>query len=172
MTIRPRRPEDLPPCVAVLAEVHRVDGYPEIWQPDAIGWVDPPGTIAAWVAEPAGAIVGHVSLMVAPAGGETVKLSRLFVAPSAQGQGLARQLMATAVAWAEDQGRDVVLEVYAGTPAVTLYEGLGWRFLGSSPASWLGAQGQRPTLRFYAAPGNRSPDSGSELLGTDHCEQP
>jgi GNAT superfamily N-acetyltransferase len=172
MTIRPRRPEDLPPCVAVLAEVHRVDGYPEIWMSDVLGWVDPPGTIAAWVAEPAGAIAGHVSLLADPAGGETVKLSRLFVDPSAQGRGLARQLMAAALAWAEARDRDVVLEVYAGTPAVALYEGLGWRSLGSSPAPWLGAQGRRPTLRFYAAPGNRSPNSGSELLGHDHHEQP
>ena len=152
MTIRPRRPDDLPACVEVLAEVHRVDGYPEVWQPDAIAWLDPPGTIAAWVAESPGAIAGHVSLLADPADGETVKLSRLFVAPPAQGQGLARQLIAAALSWAGDRDRDVVLEVYAGTPAVALYEGLGWRFLGSSPAAWLGARGRRPTLRFYASP--------------------
>jgi GNAT superfamily N-acetyltransferase len=159
--IRPRLPEDLPSCVAVLAEVHVADGYPELWQSDSIGWLDPPGTIGAWVAERSDGILGHVSLVADPAGGSTVKLSRLFVAPTAQGRGAARQLIATALSWADTRGLDVVLEVYAGTPAVSLYERLGWRFLGSAPAAWLGAHGRRPTLRFYAAPENPSPGTGA-----------
>lgn len=162
MTIRPRLPEDLPSCVAVLANVHHADGYPEIWQVDAAGWLDPPGTIVAWVAESAGGILGHVSLTAAasdpacPANSAAgiVKLSRLFVDPAAQGGGVARRLMATAVSWAQGRGLDVILEVYEGTPAVALYERLGWRFLNRAPASWLGAHGRRPTLRYYAAPGN------------------
>jgi len=163
MTIRPRRPEDLPSCVTVLTEVHDADGYPEARSAVSAGWLDPPGTIAAWVAQPDGEIRGHVSLIAEPPvadaapGGPgragVVKLSRLFVAPMAQGRGVARQLMTTAVSWAEGQGWDVVLEVYEGTAAVAVYERLGWRFLSRGPAAWTGVDGRPPMLRHYAAPG-------------------
>lgn len=170
VTIRPRLPEDLPSCVAVLAEVHQVDGYPEVWQPDPAGWLDSPGTIAAWVAESTGEITGHVALTTGSAppdpasstGNGTgtgtgtdagiVKLSRLFVAPTAQGGGVARRLTATALSWAEAQGLEVVLEVDQDTPAVAVYERLGWRFLSSGPGSWIGVNGRRPVVRYYAAP--------------------
>jgi GNAT superfamily N-acetyltransferase len=158
VTIRPRRPEDLPPCVAVLAQVHRTDRYPEIWQDDAAGWLDPPGTVAAWVAGPAGQVSGHVSLIDEPPEGDgPLKLARLFVAPTAQGRGLARRLMTTAVSWAQAQGRDVVLEVDEQVPAVAVYERLGWRFLGSGPGGWIGVNGRQPVVRYYAAPGNAAP---------------
>lgn len=150
MTIRPRLPADLPDCAAVLAEVHRVDGYPEVWQDDPAGWLDPPETIAAWVAESAGAVAGHVSLISDSDG--PVKLSRLFVGPRAQRQGLARALMAVAVGWARDAGRDVVLEVDAEVAAVAVYERLGWRLLTTGQGSWIGRDGRRPTVRYYAAP--------------------
>jgi GNAT superfamily N-acetyltransferase len=153
LSIRSRRAEDLPSCVAVLAEVHRSDGYPELWPADAAGWLDPPDTIAAWLAEAAGnKLLGHVSLIPDSTGG-MVKLSRLFVAPQARGGGVARPLMDTAVGWAQERDLDVVLEVYEGTPAVAVYEALGWRFLNRGPASWTGLGGRRPMLRHYAAPG-------------------
>jgi GNAT superfamily N-acetyltransferase len=156
LAIRPRRAEDLPSCVAVLAEVHRFDGYPEIWPADAAGWLDPPDTIAAWLAEAGRTdprrVLGHVSLIPDSTSG-TVKLSRLFVAPQARGSGIARPLMDTAVGWARERDLDVVLEVYEGTAAVAVYEGLGWRFLNRGPASWTGLGGRHPMLRHYAAPG-------------------
>jgi hypothetical protein len=61
--------------------------------------------------------------------------------------------MDTAVNWAQERDLDVVLEVYEGTAAVAVYEGLGWRFLHRGPASWTGLGGRRPMLRHYAAPG-------------------
>jgi GNAT superfamily N-acetyltransferase len=161
VTIRPRLPEDLPSCVAVLVEVHQVNRYPEVWQSDPTGWLDSPGTIAAWVAESAGQITGHVSLTgdsaapdaASPSANRIVRLSRLFVAPTAQGGGVARRLMTTALSWAEDQRLDVILEVDQDTPAVAVYERLGWRYLSSGPGSWIGVNGRQPIVRYYAAPG-------------------
>jgi GNAT superfamily N-acetyltransferase len=150
VTIRSRRHADLPACVAVLAEVQRADGYPEIWPSEPAQWLDPPGTLAAWIAQPADRIAGHVSLIAAP--DNCALLSRLFVAPTAQQQGLARQLMATALGWAGEGGLEVRLEVHAEAPAVALYERLGWRFLAFGQGSWIGLDGRRPTVRYYAAP--------------------
>jgi GNAT superfamily N-acetyltransferase len=129
--------------------VHRADDYPQVWQADSEGWLDPPGTTAAWVAEVDGRIAGHVSLI---SDAEGLKLSRLFVGPFAQRQGLARRLMAVAVAWGRDRGMDVVLEVFAESPAVTVYERLGWRYLASGQASWTGRDGSAPAVHYYAAP--------------------
>jgi hypothetical protein len=49
-TIRTKRPADAPACVAGLREAHIVDRYPLTWPEDPAGWLQPAGTIAAWVA--------------------------------------------------------------------------------------------------------------------------
>lgn len=36
------------------------------------------------------------------------------------------------------------------SPAIALYERLGWKLLGDRPASWLRPDGARPQLRLYA----------------------
>jgi hypothetical protein len=60
--LRPRREEDLEPCVALLGEVYRVDRYPAIWPPDAVGWLAGRDPLLAWVSEEGEELLGHLSL--------------------------------------------------------------------------------------------------------------
>ena len=60
--VRTRRREDLGPCVALLHEVHRVDGYPRTWPADPERWLVGSGGLGAWVAVTAGRVAGHVGL--------------------------------------------------------------------------------------------------------------
>lgn len=53
-----------------------------------------------------------------------------------QGQGHGRRLMEAAVATAHERGMDAVLEVWSfNTPAVTLYESLGFQVVGRRPCA-------------------------------------
>jgi len=163
--VRPRTAADLPACVSALAAVHACDGYPTRWPADPAGWLAPPGTAAAWVAQAPGregAVAGHVALVRTPDGAlaalagaapdALVTVSRLFVAPGARGRGLATSLLAVAVARAAGGGLSAVLDVVEGTPAAALYERLGWRLLERRTAGWTLLDGRRPQELVYAAP--------------------
>jgi GNAT superfamily N-acetyltransferase len=148
--------------VAALAEVHRLDGYPTRWPTDAAAWLTPVGLLAAWVAIEEGALGGHVALVAdvedpvlikesqRPAA-ELASVSRLFVRPATRGQRLGEALLSTATAYAASQGLGLVLDVVddARSPAIALYERLGWRFVGQRLADWRTPAGVRPRLRQY-----------------------
>lgn len=164
MNVRPRRPADLPACVDALTEVHRVDGYPKRWPVDPAAWLDPSNSIAAWVAESNGAILGHVIVTTCPddptlahATGrpisELASVSRLFVRPAGRGVGLARDLLTEAASFAAHAGLGLVLEVLDdAASAIALYERLGWRLLERRPAVWTTDDGHNPLLRLYVLP--------------------
>ena len=81
-------------AVRALEAVHATDAYPMWWPEDPAGWLSPAGSTAAWIAELAGVVVGHVcvvrgveDLLVASLTGagpdQLSTVSRLFVAPEA-----------------------------------------------------------------------------------------
>jgi hypothetical protein len=53
--IRPRRSEDLQPCLVVLRAMHRADRYPVRWPQDPARWLAGRAGLAAWVSETDGA---------------------------------------------------------------------------------------------------------------------
>ncbi|WP_328654722.1 GNAT family N-acetyltransferase [Micromonospora sp. NBC_00330] len=164
--IRRRRATDLDGCVAALAEVHRVDGYPLNWPADPHRWLRQPHPARAWVAVDAdGAVVGHVAVhripdqVDGPPGRSTAEVARLFVMPKARGLALGSALLNRARQWADKRATDLVLEVAAGgTAAAALYERAGWRCVGTSTAPWTAPDGSPVSLRHYTlrhrAPGS------------------
>lgn len=162
VTIRPRRADDLPACLEVLAEVHRQDGYPTRWPKDPAGWLDSPRLLGAWVAEEDGIVDGHIALvagvddaqLITAAGrppAELAMLSRLFVRSAARGRQLGEGLVSIATQVGSSRGLGLVLEVVnePGSAAMALYERLGWQLVGQRPASWTTASGDRPQLCLY-----------------------
>jgi GNAT superfamily N-acetyltransferase len=159
--IRPRRATDLPQCVDVLAELHRVDAYPQRWPVDPAIWLNPSDSLAAWVADGDGAILGHVvvtacrdDLGLAQTTGRPIsklaRVSRLFVTPAAQGSGLARDLLAQAGSFAAQAGFGLVLDVVDDSEhAIAVYEHLGWRLVEVRRAVWTTVDGRHPLLRLY-----------------------
>jgi GNAT superfamily N-acetyltransferase len=155
-----RRTDDLDACVAVLAAVHEVDGYPARWPDEPGRWLTPRDLLDAWVARRADEVVGHVCLCRAEAGAAVViwsaatglpaerlgVISRLFVAPAARRQGLGERLLVTACDEARRLGRHPVLEVMRhDRAAAALYEALGWRRAGPLDTE----------LRWYVARGGQ-----------------
>jgi GNAT superfamily N-acetyltransferase len=164
VTVRRRRAKDLPGCVRALEVVHATNAYPMWWPADPTGWLSPAGLAAAWVAELAGVVVGHVCLvrgvedpLVTSLTGahrdQLATVSRLFVAPEARGRGLAASLLAAATAHASAQGLELMLDVVDdGGPAVALYERLGWRLVDRRLTDWITPSGGRLPMRVYLAP--------------------
>jgi ribosomal protein S18 acetylase RimI-like enzyme len=159
LVIRERTDSDLASCLAALRTVHETDGYPSSWPQDPSSWLTPEGLVQAWVAAFDSSVVGHIALgTIDPVEsphfvtrqGENVEIMRLFVVPNARGRGVAQKLLDTAVAFARAQGRCPVLEVTVDRrAAVALYERVGWRRIGSAPAGWVRASGERPLVHHY-----------------------
>jgi len=165
--IRSRGENELAECVAILAEVHRRDGYPMAWPDDPGGFLAKPDFLGAWVAVVGGRLAGHVVLApprtadVAAAllGRDAVMVSRLFVASAARGRGVGAALLEHAVREAHERGLNPVLDVLATNSApIAFYERMGWRLLGTGQAQW----GQnRVTVRAYAGPGPVPPEASA-----------
>ena len=165
---RPRRDDDLPGCVRALAAVHASDGYPMLWPVDPAAWLSPAGLAAAWVVEDQGVVAGHVGMVggvddpaVTAFTGAPVSrvasVTRLFVPPVGRGHRLGALLLGIVQRSAVERGLELMLEVVDdGGPAVALYDRLGWRVVEHRPAHWRTPQGQRPALRIYLAPDDRS----------------
>ncbi|MEU7104389.1 GNAT family N-acetyltransferase [Streptomyces stramineus] len=166
MTTRLRTPADLPACAAVLADVHRTDGYPVNWPADPAAWLTQSALISASVAERQGRIVGHIGLARSAVGdaapglwsaregvpvASTAVISRLFVDPASRGHGIGALLMARAAREARERGLHPVLDVVASdTAAAALYERLGWERLATVEQRW--GPDTTVTVRCYAAP--------------------
>ena len=141
MVVRPRVDGDLDDCVAVAHAVHELDGYPPYLPTDLRTFLVSPGAYAAWVAERAGRIVGHVALHRSSVAAAMARASealdlpadrlgvvaRLLVAPTARRGGVGRALLEVATQAAMARGLWPVLDVAVQLPgAVGLYEACGW----------------------------------------------
>lgn len=165
-TMRTRDEADLPACVELLRQVHRLDGYPVHWPEDPAAWLTPRNLLAAWVVERDSAIVAHSVLRSAPGttGAEPLAratgvrpeqiamMARLFVAPAARRAGLAEQLIQAATIEADARGLLLALDVVGSHSApIALYERAGWRRVATVP--WIPAVGgEEQPLHCYVAP--------------------
>lgn len=163
--IRPRTPDDVGPCVAILRRTHQEDGYPTYWPKDAERFVAPPYERTAWVAELDAVLVGHIALHDAPqdpaysmaaeaagvAGDQLVAVGRLFTSGEHRRRGVAERLLDQAVDAAHHERRRPFLNVVQRlTGAVTLYERSGWASLG--PLSLTFADGNTLELFVFLGP--------------------
>jgi GNAT superfamily N-acetyltransferase len=146
--VRPRRQEDLDQCVRMAEAVRQRDGYPVFLETDFRTFLVAPDALAAWVAEDAGQVVGHVALhqltlpqalaIASAALGQPVDrlavVARLLVAPAARQRGVGRRLLEVATDEARARSRWPILDVCADfRPAVALYERHGWVRAGAIP---------------------------------------
>ena len=164
--IRRRTPKDLAAATRLLRLVYFADHYPVRWPESPRAWLDDEGVMDAWVAQRQGELLGHVTIsrvgldevskdrwreMTGRDADQLGGVSRLFVRPSARGQGIGTTLLDVAAAGIRARGRMPVLDVVSGNrDAIRLYEKQGWRLLDMRP--W----GDRSsTLRMYcfAQPG-------------------
>lgn len=144
--VRERTPADLDACVAIVTEVHRLDGYPSfLGEGGYDAFLAPDDRLGAWVAVDDDGVAGNVLLRPrsAPPSVELATASlgvpadrlgfvaRLMVAPRARRRGVARQLLEVAAGAARALGRVPVLDVVTrDVAAVALYDASGWRRLG------------------------------------------
>lgn len=141
MLIRVKNAADDAGCVALMRQTHEIDGYPRYWPHRPERFLTPDQETHAWVAETAGALVGHVALHDArqhptlPAAQRATGLpaerlavvARLMVSPAVQGRGVGRDLLAAAVDEAQRSCRRPVLDVVQeSVAAVAFYEKAGW----------------------------------------------
>jgi GNAT superfamily N-acetyltransferase len=154
--------------------VRRRDGYPPRGPVDVGQFFAPPQELAAWVADVDSALVGHVALHDTGAGvtmalgtrhtgtppQQLALVARLLVGAPARRRGVARALLATAVAGAHARNRRPILDVATHLDAaVGLYESCGWDRAGEVTIEF----DDQPSLQCYVyigpAPGqaNRAP---------------
>lgn len=144
--IRLRTAADLEACVRLLAEVHRSAGYPVNWPADPAGWLSPQEALGCWVLTLDGEVAGHLIVTAESADGALVE--RLFVDPARTGSGLGRQLLEYAIAFAEEQGRHLTLDVVDSSQgAAGFYRKAGWRETGRTPIDWGGTRASE-MIRF------------------------
>lgn len=163
--IRPRTRRDGPGLMALLRDFHRASSYALPWPADPDAFLTPPGTLAAWVAEGGGEVVGGVILRAlsdplpkwaattgrrAP---ELAVVSRLYVLPAVRRAGLGRRLLAAAQGEAKRLGRRAIIDVHAEAAAsIALYEAEGWRRVATVQAEWQIGSGERAKIHVYLAP--------------------
>ena len=161
--IRPRRSEDLNPCLAVLRAVHQADRYPVRWPRDPAGWLEGRAGLAAWVSDSAGTLDGHLSLHATdetrahpqwlaalPAPVEQLAVvSRFFVAPDARGRGVGSALLSAAQDHAAAHALRLVLDVADDNlDAIAFYERRGWNRVGTASLLLEDGQTTLPLVRF------------------------
>jgi GNAT superfamily N-acetyltransferase len=144
--VRTRRNSDHDALVKIAEQVHSLDGYPPyLPNHDFRDFLFEHETLAAWVAELAGELVGQVALhprtgqsamaLAAEAlGVEPERLgvvARLLVDPVHRGLGAAKTLLEVAASAAVERHRIPILDVASHFhAAVGLYERCGWVRLG------------------------------------------
>jgi GNAT superfamily N-acetyltransferase len=169
VAIRPRSDADLALCERIARGVHAVDNYPPcLLSGDFHSFLTSPETLGAWVAEDAGAVVGHVALharssdpvmalateALATTPEHLAVVARLLVDPESRGRGIGRSLLASATRHALDLGRWPILDVVSRFQmAINLYESSGWVRVGQVTLGL--ADGTDVEEIVYAAPGAR-----------------
>lgn len=163
MTIRERRPTDLPVLAELLGEQQPTTSYPQRWPlPFPVEeFLVRPGELAAWVAVDEGAVVGHVSVTDLTVGrmadewtratGRSAEglaeVSVLFVAGGRAGSGIGGALLETALVDIRGRGLVPMLDVVGeDTSAGHFYRRRGWRTVGTARPPWL--PDHRPDLAF------------------------
>jgi GNAT superfamily N-acetyltransferase len=169
MEIRPRSDTDIAACERLARGVHALDGYPPyLPNGDFHAFLVSADALGAWVAEEAGAVLGHVALharssdpvmalasdALATAPDRLAIVARLLVDPESRGQGIGRSLLATATRHALDLGRWPILDVVSHFQmAINLYESSGWVRVGLVTLRL--PDGADVEEVVYAAPGAR-----------------
>lgn len=93
-------------------------------------------SLAMWVAEEQGRIVGSVQLALSDRqnGQHRAEVQKLLVSRPYRGRGVASQLMSTLEAFAASSGRTLlILDTQKGCAAESLYRRLGWSRAGEIP---------------------------------------
>lgn len=128
-TFTPLAADDIP-AVAAL-EKHC---FPTPWSEEQYRLVVAAGGCRLFGARCNGDLVGYLAVAMQPGSGE-IEIYNIAVADSMRRRGLARKLLATALAAAAQSGvEQAVLEVRRGnTPAIALYESLGFTQVGLRP---------------------------------------
>jgi GNAT superfamily N-acetyltransferase len=139
--VRIRTQIDLPSCVRIAEQVHRLDGYPKYLPTDLEQFLASPDALSAWVVEERGEVVGHVALhrrssdAVLALASEVLHqpthrlgvVARLLVAPAARRRGIGRLLLETAAGESQRRGLWPILDVVTEhLDAIRLYEQVGW----------------------------------------------
>lgn len=170
VTVRARRPGDVPRLVELLGAQQAGSGYPVRWPlPFPVEeFLVREGELGAWVAVVGGEVVGHVSVLRPRAGweaegwvagtGEPVErlaaVAVLFVDPAAGGRGVGTVLLGRAVSYIREVGRVPVLDVVQEhSVAADLYRRRGWRVVGEARPPWL-PRDRRPVLLMTLAEGS------------------
>ena len=184
LTVRPRRPEDLPRLVELLAEQQPSSGYPHRWPLPfpAERFLSRPGELTAWVAERDGEPLGHACVQRVdqdPEPGSPAALalphwlrahgrpaaqlgllSALFVSLAARGTGAGGLLLDTATSWIGGAGLAACLDVIpmpGRRPWRSTAGAAGARSADCAPTGW-----PRTVRRCWPWCGE-GPDSGEQL---------
>jgi len=159
VTVRPRRPEDIPVLTEVLWEQQPTSRYP-FRNPlpiPIVRFLHVDDALGAWTAEVDGRPVGHAVSTGAPRGfpgaeemneacalahGCEVRdlawVSSLFVSLDCRRLGIGRRLLGVVVADMQSSGLHPCLEMLAVHPAAAaLYESSGWRTVMQTRPGWL-----------------------------------
>jgi GNAT superfamily N-acetyltransferase len=146
IVIRRKHHVDANACLELARLTHEVDGYPKYLPDDLDAFINNPAEIAAWVAESAGRLVGHIAVHAAttdPAfpvassatgltAEEMLVIARLMVHPKARRMGVGRQLLHTATSYAAIRQLMPILDVLQESDAaIALYEDRGWHRAGA-----------------------------------------
>jgi GNAT superfamily N-acetyltransferase len=192
--IRLRLPSDLPSCASLLARVYEKDRYPIQGVSNAIEFLSSPSTLASWVAvaeaSPESAssnngtqdenpqILAHISLSLPPPTSPdpavilwrsqnsqpVAVLERLFVDPTARGQGLAENLIRTVTEEAGKRGlRCVLFALVKDVGAMRLYGRVGWNEFGREMYGYEDAEGEWREMEAvcYVGPDTSTGDEGN-----------
>ncbi len=166
VVFRPRVAADLPGCVTLLEETHRVDGYPRFGVHTNAEFLTKATETDAWVAERDGVIIGHVALhtveghvVLAAARRSTglppdrfAVVARLLVSTQARGLRVGRRLLDLATDTAARRGQRAVLDVVRDAPGVVaLYERAGWTRIGAETID-LGTLGELDVWVYLSPP--------------------
>lgn len=149
VTVRDATPEDAAEATRIAKRAKASWGYPREWlaewdphltiTPAELGWHD------GFMAELGNRAVGVVLLTRT---GDTFEVAHLWVAPEAQGRGVGRWLVQAVRMRALEQGAEV-LRIESDPNAVSFYERMGGRVVGSVQAP---VCGQDRTLPVMALP--------------------
>lgn len=175
VTIRERRPGDIPALVEVLSAQQASSGYPHGWPLafPASDFIARPGELGAWVAVVDGEVAGHVaatdvgegwmaghwSEVLGRPGHELGEVSILFVGLDHVGSGVGAALLERAVAEILALGREPVLDVVGeDTSAGRFYRRRGWTPVGYGRPQWLPED--QPDVAFMVLGEQQGPGDG------------
>lgn len=172
VTIRPRRPADVPGLVALLGEQQPASRYPLRWPlPFPVEQFLVRATEErAWVAQVGDVLAGHIAVTtpdgemaeafgrVCP-GHAVAEVAVLFSGSTFRGSGVGGRLLDTAVAAIRHTGRTPALDVLpAHSSAVAVYRHRGWVEVGRMRPAWLPAD--QPDVLLMVLPDPAEPHPG------------